>query len=49
LYERLPARRLLDLACRFPALVIVGARQVGKTTLARAVFRGAIDASPSRA
>jgi hypothetical protein len=40
LYERLPAPRLLDLARRFPAVVVVGARQVGKTTLARAVFHG---------
>jgi len=40
MYERLCAARLLDLARRFPAVAILGARQVGKTTLARKVFGG---------
>jgi len=40
MFERLAAARLLELARRFPAVVIVGARQVGKTTLARAAFPG---------
>lgn len=40
MFPRLCAPRLLELAARFPALVILGARQVGKTTLARAVFPG---------
>lgn len=38
MYPRLAAGRLLDLFRRFPAVVIVGARQAGKTTLARAAF-----------
>ena len=38
MYERLCAARLLELARRFPAVAILGARQVGKTTLARRVF-----------
>ena len=38
MYPRLAASRLHDLAARFPALVILGARQVGKTTLARTAF-----------
>jgi hypothetical protein len=38
MYERLCAARLLELARRFPAVAILGARQVGKTTLARKVF-----------
>lgn len=38
MFPRLCAPRLAGLARRFPAVVIVGARQVGKTTLARAVF-----------
>ena len=38
MYERLCGPRLLELAARFPVVVIVGARQAGKTTLARAVF-----------
>ena len=40
MYPRLATDRLLDLSRRFPAVVIVGARQVGKTTLARAAFPG---------
>jgi len=40
MYERLCAARLLELARRFPAVAILGARQVGKTTLARKVFGG---------
>lgn len=38
MYPRLLAQRLRDLASRFPAVAILGARQVGKTTLARSVF-----------
>ena len=38
MFDRLLRGRLRGLARRFPALVILGARQVGKTTLARAVF-----------
>lgn len=38
MFERLGAPRLLELARRFPAVAILGARQVGKTTLARRVF-----------
>jgi predicted AAA+ superfamily ATPase len=37
LCRRPPAR---SLAARFPALLILGARQVGKTTLARQAFAG---------
>jgi predicted AAA+ superfamily ATPase len=33
--------RLLDLSSQFPVLVVLGPRQVGKTTLARATFPGA--------
>ncbi|MEO8717645.1 MAG: ATP-binding protein [Burkholderiales bacterium] len=40
MYERLAAPRLLALARHFPAVAILGARQVGKTTLARRVFGG---------
>ncbi len=40
MYQRLGADRLASLAQRFPAVVLVGARQVGKTTLARAAFPG---------
>ncbi|HVC10318.1 MAG TPA: ATP-binding protein [Burkholderiales bacterium] len=40
MYERLCTARLLELARRFPAVAILGARQVGKTTLARRVFGG---------
>lgn len=35
---RLAAERLRNLAAQFPAVLILGARQVGKTTLARTVF-----------
>ena len=38
MYQRLAAARLRDLAQRVPAIVILGARQAGKTTLARSVF-----------
>lgn len=38
MFCRAAAQRLHELARRFPAVVILGARQVGKTTLARAAF-----------
>jgi len=38
MYTRLASERLLHLARQFPAVLILGARQVGKTTLARQVF-----------
>jgi predicted AAA+ superfamily ATPase len=38
MYRRLSIDRLHTLAARFPALLILGARQVGKTTLARQAF-----------
>lgn len=38
MFERLAAFRLAHLAHRFPAVVILGPRQVGKTTLARRAF-----------
>ena len=38
MYRRLSIDRLHALAARFPALLILGARQVGKTTLARQAF-----------
>ena len=38
MYSRLSAPRLLHLAQQFPAVLILGARQVGKTTLARQTF-----------
>ncbi len=41
MYERLASRRLIALAKQFPAVLILGARQVGKTTLARATFKSA--------
>lgn len=40
-WKRLAEQRLRDLSAQFPAVVLVGARQVGKTTLARASFPGA--------
>jgi len=40
MFERLASGHLAGLARRFPAVVILGARQVGKTTLARAAFPG---------
>jgi uncharacterized protein len=40
MYTRLCAQRLVHLAGQFPAVLILGARQVGKTTLARQVFSG---------
>lgn len=41
MYERLAAPRLTAMAERFPAVALLGARQVGKTTLARSAFPGA--------
>jgi hypothetical protein len=38
MFSRSAAQRLHALARRFPAVVILGARQVGKTTLARGAF-----------
>ena len=40
-WKRLAEQRLVDLSKEFPAVVVEGARQVGKTTLARAAFSGA--------
>ena len=40
MWRRLAARRLQSLAESFPAVLVLGARQVGKTTLARTAFRG---------
>jgi predicted AAA+ superfamily ATPase len=40
-WKRLADQRLQELSMQFPAVVVVGARQVGKTTLARAVFPSA--------
>ena len=37
-WERMARKRLLELSREFPAVVVVGARQVGKTTLARSAF-----------
>lgn len=37
-WKRLSERRLVELSEQFPAVVVVGARQVGKTTLARSAF-----------
>lgn len=38
MYPRLAVQRLLHLSRQFPAVLILGARQVGKTTLARMIF-----------
>ncbi len=38
MYPRLATKRLQQLARQFPAVLILGARQVGKTTLARLAF-----------
>lgn len=38
MFARLASERLLHLARQFPAVLILGARQVGKTTLARQTF-----------
>ncbi len=38
MFPRDAAKRLRELAARFPAVLILGARQVGKTTLARQTF-----------
>jgi predicted AAA+ superfamily ATPase len=40
MWRRLATTRLQSLAAHFPAVLILGARQVGKTTLARTAFRG---------
>jgi len=40
MFQRLASRRLADFARRFPAVVILGPRQAGKTTLARLTFPG---------
>jgi predicted AAA+ superfamily ATPase len=40
MYPRLCSERLAHLANQFPSVLILGARQVGKTTLARQVFPG---------
>lgn len=40
-WKRLAEKRLTELSRQFPAVVVVGARQVGKTTLARATFPSA--------
>ncbi len=40
MYSRLCAERLSHLVGQFPAVLILGARQVGKTTLVRQVFSG---------
>ena len=40
MYTRLCSDRLLHLAQQFPAVLVLGARQVGKTTLARQSFAG---------
>ena len=40
MYPRICADRLAQLARQFPAVLILGARQVGKTTLARQAFPG---------
>lgn len=39
IFPRLAAERLRQLAAQFQAVLILGARQVGKTTLARTTFR----------
>jgi predicted AAA+ superfamily ATPase len=41
MFQRMALPRLAALARRFPAVALLGARQVGKTTLARAAFPGA--------
>ena len=40
-WKRLAEQRLQELAIQFPAVAVVGARQVGKTTLARSAFPSA--------
>ncbi len=40
MFDRLAHDLLLDAAAQFPAVAILGARQVGKTTLARTTFPG---------
>ena len=41
MFDRLAGPQLASLAERFPAVALLGARQVGKTTLARSAFPGA--------
>lgn len=41
MFQRIAHERLTALCARFPAVVILGARQVGKTTLARQAFSDA--------
>lgn len=38
MYERKAAKRLKDLAKKFPVLAVTGPRQAGKTTLVKAIF-----------
>lgn len=38
MFQRLASHRLADLARRFPAVVVLGPRQAGKTTLVRVTF-----------
>src|SRR5215831_7926724 len=38
MFRRLAAARLRELSRQFPAVLVLGARQVGKTTLARSAF-----------
>ena len=40
-WKRLAEQRLRELSLQFPAVVVLGARQVGKTTLAKSSFRTA--------
>ncbi len=40
MWRRLATARLQALAASFPAVLVLGARQVGKTTLVRTAFRG---------
>ena len=41
-WKRLAQQRLIKLASNFPAIVVLGSRQVGKTTLVREVFSHAL-------
>ncbi|MDR1817339.1 MAG: hypothetical protein LBR07_04005 [Puniceicoccales bacterium] len=42
MFQRLASKRVLALAKQFPSVAIYGARQVGKTTLARQTFPSAV-------